>query len=243
MQLKLTKRYSSGLTLLTFYTWSKSMTSVEGGPIDLGPGDGSIQNPRDRASEVSVSSDGPPHVFVLTGSYELPFGPGKSFLTGGGVLGRLVSGWQLAGYYRLASGSAMSVAGGNAISAFGFPSIRANYIGGEPRLVTNPREFDPARDRYLNAAAFASPSTFAFGNTARVLDWLRGFTNKSESVSIAKRIAITEKVRAVVRADSTNPFNLVRWSNPNTNITSADFGRVTGATGGRTIQLNAMVEF
>src|SRR5262249_19324245 len=42
LQLKLTKRYSSGLTLMAFYTWSKNMTNVEGGPIDLGPNDGSI---------------------------------------------------------------------------------------------------------------------------------------------------------------------------------------------------------
>ena len=62
-------------------------------------------------------------------------------------------------------------------------------------------------------------------------------------MSIAKRIPITEKVRAMLRADATNPFNFVRWSNPTTNITSANFGRVTGAAGGRTIQLNATIEF
>ena len=47
----------------------------------------------------------------------------------------------------------------------------------------------------------------------------------------------------MVRADATNPFNFVRWSNPNTNITSSNFGKVTGAAGGRSIQLNATVEF
>jgi hypothetical protein len=72
---------------------------------------------------------------------------------------------------------------------------------------------------------------------------VRSFTQKSEAISIAKRIAITERVRAVVRADAQNPFNFVRWNNPNTNITSADFGRVTGAAAGRALQLNATVEF
>ena len=37
----------------------------------------------------------------------------------------------------------------------------------------------------------------------------------------------------MVRADATNPFNLVRWSNPTTSITSSNFGKVTGASGGR----------
>jgi hypothetical protein len=243
MQLKANKRYSSGLTLLAFYTWSKNMTNVEGGPIDLGPGDGTIQYPPNRAGEVSVSTEGPPHVFVASGSYELPFGPGKAFLTRGGVAGQIFGGWQLTAYVRYTSGPALAITSTNPLSALGYPGIRANYVGGDTRLVTNPREFEPAIDRYLNRAAFAAPSTFQLGNTARVLDWVRGFTQKSESLSIAKRIAITERVHAVLRADAQNPFNFVRWNSPNTNITSADFGRVTGAAGGRALQLNATVQF
>ncbi len=243
LQMKLTKRYSNGLTLLAFYTWSKNMTNSDTGPIDLGPGEGAVQNPTNRAGEVSVSTDGPPHVFVASGSYELPFGPGKRFLGKNGGLGRVVGGWQITAYCRYTDGSAMAITGGNGISALGYPNIRANYMGGDPYKVTDPRAFDPARDLYLNSAAFATPSTFALGNTARVLDWIRGFSGKSESLSLAKRIPIRERLRAVLRADATNPFNFVRWSNPNTNITSSNFGKVTGAAGGRNIQLNATVEF
>lgn len=243
LQLKVTKRYSSGLTLLAFYTWSKNMTNADTGPIDLGPGEGLVQNPTYRDGEVSVSTDGAPHVFVASGSYELPFGTGKKFLSKNNLLGRVAGGWQLAGYVRYTDGAALAITGGNGISALGYPNIRANYMGGDVYKATNPRQFDPALDTYLNASAFATPSTFALGNTARVLDWVRGFSGKSESLSISKRIPIKESVRAVVRADATNPFNFVRWSNPNTNITSNNFGRVTGAAGGRAIQLNATVEF
>jgi hypothetical protein len=243
LQMKLTKRYSNGLTLLAFYTWSKNMTNSDTGPIDLGPGEGAVQNPTNRASEVSVSTDGQPHVFVASGSYELPFGPGKKFLRQGGAMGRVAGGWQITAYCRYTDGSPLAITGGNGISALGYPNIRANYLGGDPYKVTNPRDFDPARDLYLNSAAFATPSTFALGNTARVLDWVRGFSGKSESLSVAKRIPIKERFRAVVRADATNPFNFVRWNNPTTSITSSNFGKVTGAAGGRTIQLNATVEF
>lgn len=243
LQMKVTKRYSNGLTLLAFYTWSKNMTNSDTGPIDLGPGEGAVQNPSNRASEVSVSTDGPPHVFVASGSYELPFGPGKKFLGQNGALGRVVGGFQIAAYVRYTDGLALAITGGNGISALGYPNIRANYVGGSPYKLTNPRDFDPMRDLYLNSTAFATPSTFALGNTARVLDWVRGFSGKSESLSLSKRIPIKERFRAVVRADATNPFNLVRWNNPNTNITSSNFGKVTGAAGGRTIQLNATVEF
>ncbi len=243
LQLKVTKRYSSGLTLLAFYTWSKNLTNVEGGPIDLGPTDGAIQYPRNRAGEVSVSADGPPHVFSATATYELPFGTGKRFLSGPGAASRLFGNWRGSLLCRYSDGLPMTITSGNALSAFGYPAIRANYVGGSVYAKTNPRDFDPARDVYLNTAAFSAPSTFELGNTARVLDWVRGFSQKSEAISIARSIPVHEHVRATVRADAQNPFNFVRWSNPNTNVTNSLFGKVTSAAAGRAVQLSLMLEF
>src|SRR5262249_25636395 len=95
LQLKINKRYSSGLTLLAFYTWSKNMTNADGGPIDLGPNDGAVQNPNNRNSEISVSTNGPASVFVASGTYELPFGPNKPFLSKNRALGYVAGGWQI----------------------------------------------------------------------------------------------------------------------------------------------------
>jgi hypothetical protein len=243
LQVKLTKRYASGLTLLAFYTWSKNMTNVEGGPIDLGPTDGAIQYPRNRAGEVSVSTDGPPHVFVASGTYELPFGPGKRFLNHTAAAARMLGGWQATFFCRYTDGLPLAITSGNPLAAFGYPNIRANYIGGPVYLKTNPRDFNPARDTYLNAAVFAAPPTFQLGNTGRVLDWVRGFSQKSESVSLVKSVPLKERLHAVLRADVQNPFNFVRWSNPNTNITNSLFGKVTAATAGRSIQLGLALEF
>jgi hypothetical protein len=243
LQLKLTKRYTSGLTFLAFYTWSKNMTNVEGGPIDLGPTDGTIQYPRNRAGEVSVSTDGPPHVFVASATYELPFGPGKRFLNRGGVAANALGGWQATIFCRYTDGLPLAITSGNSLAAFGYPGIRANYAGGPVYAKTNPRNFDPALDVYLNPAAFTAPTTFQLGNTARVLDWVRGFSQKSESVSLSKGFPLKERLRALLRADVQNPFNFVRWSNPNTNITSSLFGRVTAAAPGRAVQLGLALEF
>jgi hypothetical protein len=43
--------------------------------------------------------------------------------------------------------------------------------------------------------------------------------------------------------DVNNPFNFVRWNNPNTSITSANYGQVTSAADGRKVQLYLTVEF
>lgn len=243
LQAKLTKRYSSGFTLLAFYTWSKNMTNVEGGPIDLGPTDGAIQYPRNRAAEIAPSNDGPPHVFAASGTYELPFGLGRPFLGGGGLLGQLVGEWQVTFFCRYAAGLPLAITSGNPLSGLGYPGIRANYLGGPVYQKANSGEFDPALRLYLNRGAFAAPSTFQLGNIARVLDWVRGFPQKSESLSVAKSIRFTERLHSTLRADVQNPFNFVRWNNPNSNITSSLFGKVTSAAAGRSIQLYAGLDF
>ena len=179
-------------------------------------------------------------------SYELPFGSQKKFLSSGNPVVRwIVGGWNIAGYLRYTDGSAMGFSATNNLSILGYGAKFANYVPGVPIFgKTNPRDFDPAADRYFApAGAFVIPPNYQFGNTAPTLDWVRGWTQKAESVSVGKAFPITEKVRGQFRADINNPFNFVRWSNPNTSITSADYGRVTGSAEGRKVQLYLAVEF
>jgi hypothetical protein len=46
-----------------------------------------------------------------------------------------------------------------------------------------------------------------------------------------------------LRADVINLLNKPQWGNPVTNINSATFGRITTATGNRTVTINARVDF
>jgi hypothetical protein len=82
---KLRRRFSSGLTYLVSYTWSKSIDTGSG--IRVPPGDQQFtQNefcvPCDRATS-SFSAD---QRFVTSLLYELPFGKGKPFLNHGGLM-------------------------------------------------------------------------------------------------------------------------------------------------------------
>ena len=233
LQVKVTRRYSSGLTMLAFWTWMKNMSSLQ-------------NNQYTPVRPVTYSGDSPPHTLVFNVSYELPFGPNKKFLSSSNpVLGRIVGGWNIAGYLRYTDGSAMGFTATNNLSILGYGAKFANYVAGVPIFAkTDPRSFDPAVDRYFApAGAFVTPPNYQFGNTAPTLDWVRGWTQKAESISVGKSIPVKEKVRAQFRADINNPFNFVRWNNPNNNITSADYGRVTGSAEGRKMQLYLAVEF
>jgi len=46
-----------------------------------------------------------------------------------------------------------------------------------------------------------------------------------------------------IRADAINALNRPVWGNPSTNINSANFGRITAASGARTITFSARVDF
>ncbi len=233
LQVKLTKRYSNGLTLLAFWTWMKNMSTLQ-----------SVQYTPYRP--ITYSGDSPPSTFVLNASYDLPFGPKKRFLTSSNpVVVAVIGGWNLAGYCRYTDGSAMSFSASNNLSTLGYGAKFANYVAGVPIFgTTDPRSFDPAVSRYFApAGAFVTPPLYQFGNTAPTLDWVRGFTQKAESVSMGKTFPIKERLQAEFRMDVNNPFNFVRWNNPNTSITSANYGQVTSAADGRKVQLYLTVEF
>jgi hypothetical protein len=232
LQVKSTKRCAKGLTMIAFYTWTKNLTNADGSP----------QYPFDRAAETAVSSDGAPHVFSVSAAYDLPFGPGKRFLPGGPAKW-VAGGWQLAAFVRRASGTALTVSTSNNLSILGYGTKRANVVVGQPIHSANSGDFDPATMYYLNQAAFVIPGSYELGNTARVLDWVRGPTKKSEAISISKLTKVTERVGARFRADLQNPFNIARWGDPVTNRTDANFGRITSSDPGRLIQLNLTVEF
>ena len=150
----------------------------------------------------------------------------------------------MSGFVRYQSGYALSVGTTNTLSALGYSTKRANYIGGETTGVTNPRDFEPSRDRYLNAAAFGIPGQFELGNLAPALDWLRGFTAKVEALQFGKVTKVSERVDLTLGLDLSNPFNFHRWRDPATNINdSLNFGRVTSALEGRALQISAKITF
>jgi len=136
-----------------------------------------------------------------------------------------------------------TVSGNTSLSQFGFPTVRASYVSGQDPYASYSGSFNPAVDRYLNSAAFFNPASFQFGDLGRYNNWLRGPAVNSEPLSAQKRINITERVVTELRIDAANPYNMVRWSNPNTSITSASFGVISGAQGARVVQLNLTLKF
>jgi hypothetical protein len=60
---------------------------------------------------------------------------------------------------------------------------------------------------------------------------------------LRKTFTIREKYRAQFRIDAFNALNRSTLGGPNTTITSANFGQITGISGNRTIQADLRLDF
>jgi hypothetical protein len=62
-------------------------------------------------------------------------------------------------------------------------------------------------------------------------------------MALTKRVQIAERKSFTLRANVVNILNTPQWDNPNVDINSSSFGRITSATGTRTVTLNARIDF
>jgi hypothetical protein len=120
-----------------------------------------------------------------------------------------------------------------------------------PDFGTVQANIDVLRGRYTNQVItdasgniiLQTPVPGTTGNTAVNFPGLRGAGNLGLDMALSKRVRIDETKSFTIRADAVNVLNRPIWGNPTTNINSANFGRITTATGNRTITFNARVDF
>jgi len=150
-------------------------------------------------------------------------------------LGKIIGGWRLAGVTQLKSGSPFTVA---------FSPSLAGWYANRADVVSN--NFYPATQsiaQWFNPAAFATPASYTFGNSARNL--LTGPGQKVFDLSLAKTTTIAEKIQTELRADFFNAPNTPSFANPSANVSvPSAMGVITTTTvDARTIQLGLKVKF
>ncbi|MCX6598332.1 MAG: TonB-dependent receptor [Acidobacteria bacterium] len=204
--LKLEKRYSSGLTFLTSYVFSKILTDADSAWVG-----GAAMDQNNRSLEYSIGQLDQTHNLKFSYVYELPFGKGRKYMNAGGFSNVVLGGWRLGGVQVYSSGTPVGI--GTTVS---FP-----YFGGANRPTvssyegwrTNPAgdRFDPFKETYISRAAFPDQPTDRLGNMTRFNPNFRFLPNLSENFSIAKDFNFTEKIRFNLRGEAFNAFNRVLW--------------------------------
>jgi Carboxypeptidase regulatory-like domain len=252
MVLKLEKRYSNGLQLLSSYVISKFFTDAE----TANAATGAAMNHYNRSLEKSLSVNDQTHNLKFNYSYELPWGPGRKYLNSG-VLSHIIGGWRMAGILNYYSGIPLGLAPGYNLPLFGNNRISvADYEGW--RATPKGDEFDPFVDRWWDASVVNSSRVqgppagakvyvleSAYGNATKRNPKERSAWTLAENLSIARTFRFSERVRMDFRWEMFNAFNRVRWGLPSTSdVTNPNFGLVNSqGNTPRQMQFGLKVEF
>jgi len=239
LQITLSKRMSSGLTVNLNHTWSKTLS-------DAGAGRTAYYWKTEKTHGESDRR----HVFNAMVVYELPFGPGRAINPSNLLTRALVSGWRLSSITRLRSGLPYGVMGAscNLPNAGG---CRASYnpsFTGSARINGEWGSGDllGARPAFLDAKGFMNPAPYTYGDTPGAGAfglYSPGFWN--EDVGVTRRFRITERLRLDFSAEAFNVANAVIFSGPaSLDINNANFGRITGQqNSARSIQFALKLSF
>ena len=230
------KRYSDGITLNSFYTWSKTLNNFD---------DDALQTPGNYISyysrnlEKGRASYDVHHRFVTTFTYELPFGKGRKWMSGGGLKNALLGGWEIVWVQTFQSGPPFTVT---------FAGSSANYlpgVGNRPNQILpdaqvklehvdiGPNRFPfSAQNRYLSSAGFAYPAAYTIGTLGRNTLQAPGII--WPQTSIQKTWMVRERLRMTIRGDINNIYKYHNFNPPNAVFNKSDpsaFGTFTGTRG------------
>jgi hypothetical protein len=231
-QMKVTQRFSGGLQFLASYTYGKSLDY--GG--SAASGGGAVGNPQTVTN--LKAGHGPSgfdvrHRGVVSGVWELPWGPERRWLREGGLLGAVVGGWQLSGIGTMTTGRPFTVFMQTGVNN-GAPSW--------PNRIGSGRVENPSVDLWYNPADFVAPPPNTYGNSGRGILYGPGHVNLDTSLS--KRFAVTGRSNVEFRWDAFNLFNHPGFGFPNQNFDSPTAGRITSTVvDNRSMQFSLKMNF
>lgn len=231
LQLRATRRLSSGLNAMTAYTWSKCISGPSDIGADIGGGSfiGSLVNIYDMSGERSVCGFDVTQRFVQSLVYDIPFFSGS-----GPVMKALLGGWQASTIVVGQSGFPGEITYGVDVTGTGVTSRPDMVAGQNPNLSGDERTYD----RWFNTGAFQAPAYGSYGNAPRTgAIRLPGVFNVDFSVN--KQFRFSESRRAELRTEFYNLFNHynIQPGSVDRNVRSVNFGKVGAGVQGLTTRV------
>ena len=218
-------RLSKGFTLLANYTWSHC--------FNYGDINGNItadyyQNPLNRQAEYASCAYDIRHTMNVTGVAESPH-MGNSFV------GRMLGHWKIAPLVRATSGMPINLLSGRD------NSLTAESLDRPNQVVSDPYPATQTPTQWINPLAFVQNPTGTFGIVGRNAVRAPGVLRVDASLS--REFVFHERYRLEARGEGFNVINHANFSAPNTNLSSATFGRITAAGDPRILQFALKLHF
>jgi hypothetical protein len=238
LQLTAEKRRSDdGLSVSFNYTFSRTEDNL------------SARTMYDIDRDWAVGANDQPHIWNAIIVYNLPFGAEGRAGSANPVVRAIVRDWQLSGITQFRSGRPLGSIGASCnLPSAGtcYADFNANFSG-PVRINGDWGDGDvlgPNPPTYIDRDAFQSPAPFTFGNTPRTLAHdLRNPGSFNQDFSV-RRDFHAGRTKIGLGVEVFNLFNNVVFGGIQTNITNANFGRVSSqANTPRVGQIKVRLEF
>ncbi len=247
LQAQLNRRFASGLSLTTAFTYSKTMDATQ------------YLNSSDSAPWYGLSQLDRKYRFATSFLYELPFGAKRHFLANG-VAGKIIGGWQVQGVYQIQSGQPLN---------FSPSSTNPLYNGPNPA--------DSAWDRSAYKKTISGSGTAGAGLWFNRANWvqtksttgctttictgvlpnqyqIRAFPIRFSTLradrlnqfdaGVQRNFSIYREVQMQIRVEAINALNHPVYAAPSTDWTSSSFGQIVSqANQSRVLQFGGFLRF
>jgi hypothetical protein len=223
LQTKIEKRYSNGLSFLGAYTWGKSIDEQSQASLGFDNSVGT-RNEYNYRAEKAPSDYDIAHRFVVSYSYDLPFGRSAK-----GAAKLLMEGWQLVGIHAFNTGTPYTIHASQDFSNAG-GDTRPDRIAGVSIIPAGGQN----RQLWFNPAAFQNPAPGLWGNAGRNIIFGPGMA--SIDFSLFKTFVITERWKVQFRSEFFNLPNHPNFRGLDTTYDDTAAGQLTSAQPGRQVQ-------
>jgi hypothetical protein len=214
LDLKAQRPFSNGFNFLTGYSYIREKTQVLGTGTNQAPqvaGTGAwfldpLNNYLDQLTY--LDSPNPHHRVTIAGTYQLPLGKGRHFLTNTSrVLDGVVGGWQVIGAWYFQSGDYLR-------------------FGGLATTCSDPAISDPTPAHWFNTSCFSVLPPYTPRTNPDHYSDLRGPIFWDMQASLSKQFALTsERLKAELRISAYNLTNRLNRADPSTTVNDSAFGQ------------------
>ena len=253
LELQATHRMGSGLSYQANYTWAHDLSDAQGDAPTAFQGEtryGLADEDRfainkNRGNVIGTRRNR----FLLTGTYELPYGQGRRWSNSSSVVNRILGGWNVNTITLMETGPYLTPTMSVSQDQTNTNPAAANVALVRPDRVGNAIPTHRTNANYFNINAFAPPPLGAGRVGDAGVGSLEGPGTIAVNGGLAKVIPIRESMHLRFEATFTNVLNHPNFAPPVTDISSpASFGALTTAqtaesAGNRTGQVALRLEF
>ncbi len=222
MQAQLQRRFANGLSLGVSYTLSRAKSDNENSSWFVGGDSSKTQAVAYMSRNYALTTTDRTHNVGITNVWQLPFGPGRRWLSEGGVVSYIAGGWQVNNMISIFSGPPFSVfADGTSLNLPG-----SNQTADQVKPVVKLGGAGSGTP-YYDPTSFAEVNEARFGNTG--YNVLRAPGAFNWDFGLTREFGITSGVKLQFRLEAFNFTNTPHLGIPDNNVSDGeDFMTITG---------------